>query len=106
MKFTLVVLFAVFYFASAAPVDDSKNAQIVRYDSDNIGIDGYNFAFETSDGTSRQEQAQLKNIGAENPALAVRGSVKWIGADGQQYALNYVADENGFQPEGAHLPHA
>lgn len=28
----------------AAPLDDSRDAQIVRYESDNIGIDGYKFS--------------------------------------------------------------
>ncbi|CAD7083183.1 unnamed protein product [Hermetia illucens] len=105
MKFAIVFA-ALLAAALAAPVDDPKNAQILRYESDNIGTDGYNFAFETSDGTSRQEQAQLKNVGTENEALAVRGTISWVAADGQQYTLNFVADENGFQPEGAHLPRA
>lgn len=61
-------------------------------------------SYETSDGVSRSEEAQLKNVGTENEALVVRGTVTWIAADGQTYTLNYVADENGFQPEGAHLP--
>lgn len=64
------------------------------------------FRFETSDGTARQEQAELKNIGTENEALVVRGTISWIADDGQQYTLNYIADENGFQPSGAHLPRA
>lgn len=62
------------------------------------------YRYETSDGVSRSEEAQLKNVGTENEALVVRGTVTWVAADGQTYTLNYVADENGFQPEGAHLP--
>lgn len=54
----------------------------------------------------RQEQGQLKNPGAEDEALVVRGSYSWIAADGQQYTLSYTADENGFHPEGAHIPKA
>ncbi|XP_055912855.1 flexible cuticle protein 12-like [Eupeodes corollae] len=103
MKF-VVVLSALFAVALAVPLDDSRNAQILRYESDNIGVDGYNFAYETSDGVSRQESAQLKNPGTENEAISVRGTVSWVAADGQTYTLNYLADENGFQPEGAHLP--
>jgi hypothetical protein len=53
---------------------------------------------------SRQETAELKNVGTENEALVVRGTVRWIAADGQEYVLNYIADENGFQPQGDHLP--
>ncbi|XP_055373343.1 flexible cuticle protein 12-like [Condylostylus longicornis] len=105
MKF-VIVFAALFAVAVAVPIDDSRNAQILRYDNNNIGVDGYNFAFETSDGTSRQEQAELRNIGTEQEAIAVRGSYSWVADDGQTYTLNYIADENGFQPEGAHLPRA
>lgn len=55
---------------------------------------------------SRQETGELKNVGTEDEALVVRGTIKWIAADGQEYSINFVADENGFQPEGAHLPKA
>lgn len=47
MKF-LVVFAVVLAVAAALPqrsVDDSKNAQILRYENDNIGVDGYNFAY-------------------------------------------------------------
>ena len=60
--------------------------------------------YETSDGVSRSEQAELKNVGTDNEAISVRGTVTWVAADGQTYTLNYVADENGFQPQGSHLP--
>jgi len=60
--------------------------------------------FETSDGISREERATLKNPGTPEEAIAVQGSVNWVGPDGVQYKLNYLADENGFQPQGAHLP--
>lgn len=54
---------------------------------------------------SRQEEAELKDVGEEK-ALSVRGSVTWVAPDGQTYTLNYVADENGYQPEGDFLPKA
>ena len=43
MKFAIVFA-ALFAACLAAPLDDSKNAQILRYENDNIGIGGYNFA--------------------------------------------------------------
>lgn len=98
MKFIVIIALAV-SACIAAPVDDSANAQILRYENDNIGIDGYKFAFETSDGTSRQEEAQLNN-----DALTVTGSVTWTAPDGQVFTLNYIADENGYQPIADHLP--
>ena len=61
-------------------------------------------SFETSDGVSRKESATLKNAGTAMEAISVQGSVSWLSPDGVQYTLNYLADENGFQPEGDHLP--
>lgn len=62
--------------------------------------------YETSNGISRQEQAELKNAGTDQEALNVKGSVTWTAPDGQVFTLNFVADENGYRPEGAHIPKA
>lgn len=43
MKFAIVLL-AVLAAAVAVPLEDPRVAQIVRYESDNIGTDGYKFA--------------------------------------------------------------
>ncbi|XP_055532794.1 flexible cuticle protein 12-like [Wyeomyia smithii] len=101
---TIIGLLVLLAAALAAPLDDSQSAQILKYDSENIGIDGYRFEFETSDGTSRSEQAELRNAGTDTESIVVRGSYSYVGPDGTQYVINYVADENGFQPEGAHIP--
>ncbi|CAG9795414.1 unnamed protein product [Diatraea saccharalis] len=100
---SFIVLACLVAAALAVPVDP-KDATIVRYDSDNIGVDGYKYEFQTSDGTSAQEQGQLKNVGTENEAIEVRGQFSYTGQDGQVYTVTYVANENGFQPQGAHLP--
>lgn len=39
----LIVLAGLIAVSLAAPLDDSKNAQILKYESDNIGIGGYKF---------------------------------------------------------------
>ncbi|XP_034658674.1 endocuticle structural protein SgAbd-6 isoform X1 [Drosophila subobscura] len=78
--------------------------QILKYENEKMDGDGYAFSFETSDGISRQETATLKHPGTPLEAIAVQGSVNWVGPDGVQYKLNYLADENGFQPQGEHLP--
>ncbi|EDV41234.2 uncharacterized protein Dana_GF23526 [Drosophila ananassae] len=107
MKFA-IVLFALFALAVAAP--PSQEAQILRSDSDvgpesfQYGFLSFPFRFETSDGVKADAQGQLNNIGSDHESLAVRGSFSFVADDGQTYTVNYVADENGFQPQGAHLP--
>ncbi|CAH0558136.1 unnamed protein product [Brassicogethes aeneus] len=103
MKF-VAVLFALVAVAVAAPLDQDVQAVVLKHDNDNIGTDGYNVAYETSNGISAQEQGQLQNVGTENEALVVRGSYRYIGPDNLVYEVTYLADENGFQPQGAHLP--
>lgn len=45
MKFIAIVIIAIVAtVAVAAPLDDSKDAVVLKYENDNIGIDGYNFA--------------------------------------------------------------
>lgn len=63
-------------------------------------------SYETSDGTSRQEQADVRNEGEENQVLEVRGSYSWTAPNGEVFTVNYVADENGFRPEADHIPKA
>ena len=64
------------------------------------------YSYETSDGVSRQETAELKNVGTETEALVVRGSYSFVADDGQTYTVTYIADENGFQPSAPHIPKA
>ncbi|XP_018795332.1 PREDICTED: flexible cuticle protein 12-like [Bactrocera latifrons] len=106
MKFTLsvLVIYGLIALGCSAPLDDSANARLLRYDFDNIGVDGYDFSFETSDGTERKESAELKDFGGDSKALIVDGFSTWIAPDGQKYTLHYLADETGFHPWGDHLP--
>ncbi|XP_063824446.1 flexible cuticle protein 12-like [Ostrinia nubilalis] len=99
------IVLALFVAAAvAAPAGPDADAQILKQDVDNIGVDGYSYGYETSNGISAQEQGQLKNAGSENEAIEVRGQFSYTGADGVVYTVTYVANENGFQPQGAHLP--
>ncbi|KMQ89935.1 flexible cuticle protein 12 [Lasius niger] len=85
--------------------DNSQTVVVKETPLDNIGIDGYQFAYELSNGQAHQESAQLVNAGHENESLAVRGSFTYVDpVTNVRYTVNYVADENGFRPEGEHLP--
>ncbi|XP_013116653.1 larval cuticle protein 65Ag1-like [Stomoxys calcitrans] len=99
MKF-IVLFAALFAVALAAPRPD---AEILRNESE-VGPESYSYSYETSDGNKAQEEGLLKNAGSENEAISVTGQFSYVGDDGQTYTVTYTADENGFQPQGAHLP--
>ena len=40
----------------------------------------------------------------ETGSISQQGNFKWVADDGNTYQVSYVADEGGFQPQGAHLP--
>ena len=50
------------------------------------------------------ESGKLKQIDAENAGMASSGSYSYTAPDGTVITTSWVADENGFQPSGAHLP--
>lgn len=63
------------------------------------------FSYETGNGIQAQEQGYLKNAGnAQSEAQVMQGSFSYTGPDGVTYTINYIADEDGFRAEGAHLP--
>ena len=63
------------------------------------------FSFETSNGISHQESGQPKQVDNETPVVS-QGSDSYTAPDGQQVSITYVADENGFQVQGSHIPTA
>lgn len=65
--------------------------------SQDINPDGsYNYAYALSDGQKVAEQG--------TGGVKADGSFSYVSPEGQNIQLNYVADENGFQPTGDHLP--
>ncbi|XP_045494159.1 flexible cuticle protein 12-like [Colias croceus] len=98
------IVFALFVAAAVALPAEDREATILKYNINNIGVDGYAYDLETSNGIQAQEQAVLKNQGAENEAIEVRGQFSYPGPDGVVYTVTYIANENGFQATGAHLP--
>ncbi|XP_044253222.1 endocuticle structural glycoprotein SgAbd-2-like [Tribolium madens] len=80
------------------------NIQILRFDNSNNGDGTYNYAYSTANGISAQEQGFLKNVGSANEAEVAQGSYSYTAPNGQQISVTYTADENGFHPQGAHLP--
>ncbi|KRK01269.1 uncharacterized protein Dyak_GE27971 [Drosophila yakuba] len=100
MKF-LIVFVALFALTAAGSF--SKEAQIERQICTLTYPLRY-ISFSTTDGVAAQAAGLLKNAGTKDEALAVKGSFSFVADDGQTYTVTYVADENGYQPQGAHLP--
>ncbi|CAK1542827.1 unnamed protein product [Leptosia nina] len=99
------VAFALFLAVGAAiPVQQDKEAVVLRFDNNNIGVEGYNYGVETSNGIQTQEEGVLTNVGTENEALEVRGQFSYTGDDGILYTVTYQAGRDGFIASGAHIP--
>ncbi|XP_060657354.1 larval cuticle protein 65Ag1-like [Drosophila nasuta] len=98
MKF-LIVFVALFALVLAAP-----EVEIHRQDSV-VTADGYKFDTLTSDGSRHESSGKLIPGEEEDKGeYSVKGSYSFVADDGQTYTVDYIADKNGFQPSGAHLP--
>lgn len=63
------------------------------------------FSYETGNGISAEEQGFLKNAGQpEQEAQVAQGQYQYTNPEGETVQISYVADENGFQPQGSHIP--
>jgi len=58
------------------------------------------YRYETGNGIKAEARGSMKDPETQ----VVQGSFAFVADDGQEYQVQYVADENGFQPQGAHLP--
>ncbi|KAJ8942544.1 hypothetical protein NQ318_021946 [Aromia moschata] len=107
MKVLIIIAFisclSVEFAASLTPADPI--IPIISQDQD-VSFDGsYRTAFESANGIRFQEQGVLKNPGNKDAeAEEVQGVVSYKAPDGTPIQLSYLANENGFQPQGAHLP--
>ncbi|CAH1644280.1 unnamed protein product [Spodoptera littoralis] len=74
--------------------------------SQEVNFDGsYQYNYETGNGIAAQEQGYLKNAGVKDAeAQVAQGSFTYTSPEGIPISVSYIADENGFQPQGAHLP--
>ncbi|XP_013136937.1 PREDICTED: uncharacterized protein LOC106102076 [Papilio polytes] len=74
-----------------------RNAAIVRQSNENDG-ERYSYAFETENGIVAEENGIATN------GVEAQGGYSYTGDDGQVYSVRYTAGQNGFVPEGDHLP--
>lgn len=60
--------------------------------------------FDTENGIHGEESGQLVNVGQENEAISVQGANSYTSPEGQVINLVYTAGEQGYVPQGDHLP--
>jgi hypothetical protein len=70
------------------------------YSNEHRDIDGsFNYEYQTDNGIKAKQDST--GYGANK---VVRGYYSYIGADGKQYTVNYIADRFGYRAYGEHLP--
>lgn len=67
-----------------------EHNQVVNFDG------SYSYVYRTSNGINAEESG----IGG----VSAQGSYDYTGSDGVPISISYIADENGYQPTGDHLP--
>lgn len=92
MKF-LIVLACFAAVAFAGEVQEISRSLDVQPDS-------YSFDLKLDNGVSVQESGKLKN----EDTISAQGSYAFQSPEGEQVSITYIADENGYQPQGSHLP--
>ncbi|XP_055589326.1 uncharacterized protein LOC129741612 [Uranotaenia lowii] len=78
---------------------DRIKEQVKQYNND-----GYYYRYLTEQNAQVAESGRLEDRETDNEALRAKGFYEYVGDDGVRYRVDYTADENGFVPQGAHLP--
>ena len=60
--------------------------------------------YETGNGIQAQAAGDQKPAGRDELIHSVQGQFAYTGDDGVPVQISYIADENGYQPQGAILP--
>ena len=96
LKLQILIACVAIACAQAAGNPNDAYAQTLKYQNQ-INEDGsYKYAYETSNGIAAQEEG----VGGHYAS----GASSHYSPEGELIQLTYVADENGFQPQGSHLP--
>ncbi|XP_029173195.1 endocuticle structural glycoprotein SgAbd-1-like [Nylanderia fulva] len=106
MAIQLIVSLALIAVAAAVPLTPHEQPIAILRQAQDISPEGsYNYAYETEHGISVSEQGSLQPVGPKGErAIVAQGQYQYTAPDGTPIAVSYSADENGYQPQGAHLP--
>ncbi|XP_017785765.1 PREDICTED: endocuticle structural glycoprotein SgAbd-8-like [Nicrophorus vespilloides] len=106
MKLIILSVLALVALTKAQQQPHGDPIPIIRYENEGVNPDGsYKWLYETGNGINAQEEGQVKNLGnPETEAMQAQGSYSYQAPDGTNIAIQYIANEEGFQPQGDHLP--
>ena len=80
-----------------------EEAGILRMEMNQNEDGSFQYGFETTDPIQQDVAGQIKQIGEEF-GVVMQGSYSYQSPEGQTITVNWVADENGFQPTGDSIP--
>ncbi|XP_037075373.1 larval cuticle protein 65Ag1-like [Pollicipes pollicipes] len=105
-----LVLVALLAVAAARPQEKTlADYGILRMDASTNEDGSFQYSYETADPSAQDVSGQQKQIG-EDVGSVQQGTYSFTAKDenGQdvQVTVNWVADENGFQPQSDALPKA
>merc|ERR1712142_1245183 len=95
MNFVILSCLVAFAASQAVPIP----VAILRQETTGEGAN-FNHVFESEDGVVVKSSGSVGSAGQANLA----GSYSFADEQGGILTIRYVADENGFQPQGDHLP--
>ncbi|KAH8233509.1 hypothetical protein KR026_009120, partial [Drosophila bipectinata] len=76
----------------------NENANVLRSDAE-VNVNDFKYALELDNSVNVQQQGEL-----HGEEWIVKGSQGWTSPEGEQVALTYVADANGYQVLSANPP--
>lgn len=91
---------AAYYAPSAVPVQHGSEGHwaVLRSEGE-VNPDGsFHYDYETQNGIKAAEQQTVQVVAPETVSQKRTGFYEYPGTDGVLYRVDYVADENGFQP--------
>nr|XP_033337518.1 larval cuticle protein LCP-17-like [Megalopta genalis] len=105
MKF-VIVCFAMVAVAAGDVLNVVQHPTAILKQSQDLSSDGaYSYAYETENGIYRAESGSPVVVDPTSPPVVVsQGQYQYTAPDGTPIAVSYVADHNGYQPQGEHIP--
>lgn len=84
---------------------EHKHIPIVHSELIQSNDGNFKYGYESGNGIVVQEEGHVKNFGSkDHEANVAHGSYSYIDPHGVPVSVSYVADENGFQAHGSHIP--